>query len=225
MRRSSGQPRHAGRLHAVSPGDLEGVGLRVLSGRPLRWRHRLGGVVVVASDVDRDAGVAAVWLVRRPGSPDAWDQTCLFERIGNRWRYLGGGGGSGSEVLRAGRPSASAAGPASVITSLSGTASRSRADREARDDQRDLSQVGWVACAMFRVAAEVGHLQAGGRRITVPEHGYVIVAWKAPSASLLPPRPPIAAVGAGGSWLSELGPGDHLDSRAWADIEAALGGA
>ena len=35
MRRSSGRPRHPGRLHVVSPGDLEGVGLRVLSGRPL----------------------------------------------------------------------------------------------------------------------------------------------------------------------------------------------
>ena len=225
MRRSSGRLRHAGRLHAVSQGDLEGAGLRVLSGRPLRWRHRLAGIVVVASDVDSDAGVAAVWLVRRPGSPDAWDETCLFERIDNRWRYLGGGGGSGSEVLRAGQQSASQAGPGSVITSLSGTASRSRADREARDDQRDLSQVGWVACAMFRVAAEVEHLHAGARRVTVPGHGYVIVTWKAPPASLLPLRPPIAAVGADGSRLSELGPGDHLDSRAWADIEAALGGA
>lgn len=225
MRRSSGRPRHPGRLHVVSPGDLEGVGLRVLSGRPLRWRHRLAGVVVVASDIDSDAGVAAVWLVRRSGSPDAWEETCLFERVENGWRYLGGGGGSGSELLRAGRPSASQAGPASVIMSMSGTASRSRADREAQGDQRDLGQVGWVACAMFRVAAEVEHLQAGTRRITVPGHGYVIVAWKAPPASLLPPRPPIVAVGADGSRLSELGPGDHLDSRAWADIEAALGGA
>ena len=180
MRRSSGRPRHAGRLHAVSPGDLEGVGLRVLAGRPLRWRHRLAGVVVVASDMDTDAGVAAVWLARRPGSPDARDETCLFERIENRWRYLGGGGGSGSELLRAGRPSASRGGPASVITSMSGTASRSHADREAQGDQRDLSQVGWVACAMFRVAAEVEHLQAGARRIMVPEHGSVIIAWKAP---------------------------------------------
>lgn len=224
MRRSSGRPRHAGRLHAVSPGDLEGVGLRVLSGRLLGWRHRLAGVVVVASDIDSDAGVAAVWLARRPGSPDARDETCLFERIEKRWRYLGGGGGSGSELLVAGRPSASQGGPASVITSMSGTASRSRADREAQGDRRDFSQVGWVACAMFRVAAEVEHLQAGARRITVPEHGYVIIAWKAPPASAFPPRPPIVAVGEDGSVLSELGPGDHLDSRAWADIDAALKG-
>ena len=77
---------------------------------------------------------------------------------------------------------------------------------------------------MFRVAAEARHLQAGARRITVPGHGYVIVAWKAPPAFLLPPRPPIVAVGEDGSRLSELGPGDHLDSRAWADIEAVLEG-
>jgi hypothetical protein len=183
----------------------------------------LAGVVVVASDIDSEAGVAAVWLVRRPGSPDARDELCLFERVENRWRYLGAGGGSGSGVLRAARPSASQAGTASVITSMSGTASRSRAGREAQGDPWDLSQVGWVACAMFRVAAEVRHLQAGARRVTVPEHGYLVIAWKGPPAPL-PPRPPIVAVGEDGSVLSELGSGDHLDSRAWADIEAALGG-
>jgi len=224
MRRSSGRLRHAGRLYAVSPGDLESVGLRVLSGRPLRWRHRLAAVVVVASDIDADVGVAAVWLVRRAGSPDAVDEVCLFERTGDRWRYLGGGSRTGSELLRAGRVSASRARPASMITSMSGCASRSCADREAQGGQQDFLHVGWVACALFRVAAEVQHLQAGARRITVPRHGYVLVAWKAGPGSDVPPRPPIVAVGEDGSRLSELGPNDHLDSYAWAGIEAAIGG-
>jgi|SRR5215468_2199292 len=224
MRRSSGRLRHAGRLHAVSPGDLESVGLRVLSGRPLRWRHRLAAVVVVASDIDADVGVAAVWLVRRAGSPDAVDEACLFERTGDRWRYLGGGSRTGSELLRAGRLSASRARPASMITSMSGCASRSCADREVQGGQQDFLHVGWVACALFRVAAEVHHLQAGARRIPVPRHGYVLVAWKAGPGSDVPPRPPIVAVGEDGSRLSELGPNDHLDSYAWAGIEAAIGG-
>jgi hypothetical protein len=224
MRRSSGRLRHAGRLHAVSPGDLESVGLRVLSGRPLHWRQRLAGVVVVASDIDADVGVAGVWLARRAGSPDAVDEVCLFERVNGRWRYLGSGGRTGSELLRAGRPSASRAGPASMITSMSGCASRSLADREAQGGQQDFLRVGWVACAMFRVAAEVQHLQAGARQISVPQHGYVIVAWKAGPGSDVPPRPPIVAVGEDRSRLSELGPNDHLDSYSWAGLEAAIEG-
>jgi hypothetical protein len=196
----------------------------VLSGRPLRWRHRLAGVVVVASGIDADVGVAAVWLARRAGSPAAVDEACLFERTGERRRYLGGGSRTGSELLRAGRLPASRAGPASMITSMSGGASRSRADREAQGGQQDFLHAGWVACALFRVAAEVQQLQAGARRITVPEHGYVLVAWKAGPGSDVPPRPPIVAVGGDGSRLSGLGPGDHLDSCAWAGIEAAIGG-
>lgn len=225
MRRSSGRPERAGRLHVVSPRDLESTGLRVLAGRPLRWRHRLVGVVAVASDMDADAGVAAVWLVRRAGSPDSRDETCLFERIGGRWRYRGGGGGSGTELLQADRPSASQAVPASMITSLSGSAVRSRGDREAEGGRPDFTHVGWVACAMFRVAAEVHHLQADARQIKVPQHGYVIVVWKAPPAtSGVLPRPPIVAVGEDGSRLSELHPNDHLDSHAWAAIQAAIEG-
>jgi integrase len=68
--------------------------------------------------MDPDGGVAAVWLVRRPGSPDAIDQACLFERIQHQWRYLGSGGRTGSDVLLAGRPSTSQRTPASLITSL-----------------------------------------------------------------------------------------------------------
>jgi hypothetical protein len=180
---------------------------------------------VVASDIDANVGVAGVWLARRAGSPqDAVDEACLFERIGGSWQYLGAGGRTGSELLRAGRPSASLTGPASIIASMSGCASRSRADREAEGGQQDFLHVGWVACAMFRVAAEVRHLQAGARQITVPQDGYVIVAWKAEPGSDVPPRPPIVAVGEDGSRLSELGPNDHLDSYTWAAIAAAVEG-
>jgi hypothetical protein len=69
MRRYSGRPQ--GGIAADRSYDPESVSLRVLSGRPLRRRHRQAGVVVVARDVDADAGVAAVWLARRAGEPDA----------------------------------------------------------------------------------------------------------------------------------------------------------
>jgi hypothetical protein len=218
MRRSSGRPR------SVTAGgwsyDPERAGLRVLAGRPLGWRHRLAGVAVVASDVDADSGVAAVWLVQRAGWPGAMEEICLFERVGDSWRYLGGGSGSaGMKLLLAGRPSASRAGPASMMTSLGGSSVRSRADREAQGFQRDLADVGWVASARFRVATEVANLQVGARRIKVLRHGYVIVAWKARLPSSPPPRPPIVAVGENGSRLTELGPNDQLDSLTWASLE------
>ena len=128
--------------------DPERVGLRVLSGRPLLRRDRLAGMVVVASDINTDAGVAAVWLVRRAG-PSTLANFCLFEHARGSWHYLGGGGAIRTEkFLLTGRPSASEAGPASMMTNLSGCAARSRAEREARDYQQDLAEVGWVACAM-----------------------------------------------------------------------------
>ena len=198
--------------------DAESAGLRVLSGRPLRWRHRRAGVVVVASDIDADAGVAAVWLTRPARWPDIMNEACLFERVGGSWQYLGGGGSSGEELLLADRPSASRAGPASMMTSLSGSAGRSRSDREAQGAQRGFDRVGWVACAMFRVATEIAHLQVGARRIKVPRHGYVIAVWKAPPSPVSPPRPPIAAISDDGRRLTELGPTDHLDSLTWASL-------
>lgn len=198
--------------------DAESVGLRVLSGRPLRWRHRHAGVVVVASDVAADAGVAAVWLTRPARGPGTGNESCLFERVGGSWQYLGGGG-SGEELPLTGRPSASRAGPASMMTSLSGSAGRSRSDREAQGAERGFDRVGWVACAMFRVATEIAHLQVAARRIEVPRHGYVIVVWKAPPSPVSPPRPPIAAISEDGRRLTELGPTEHLDSLTWASLE------
>jgi hypothetical protein len=97
MRRSSVRPPNVAAGWSYDP---ESVGLRVLSGRPLRWRHRLAGVVVVASDMDAAAGVAAVWLVRRAGWPGAVEETCLFERVGGSWRYLGGGSRGAGMKLR-----------------------------------------------------------------------------------------------------------------------------
>lgn len=199
--------------------DPERVGLRVLSARPLHRRDRLAGVVVVASDINTDAGVAAVWLVRRAG-PSTLANYCLFERARGSWQYLGCGGAIRKETfLLTSRPSASQAGPASMMTNLSGCSARSHAEREARDYQQDLAEVGWVACAMFRVAAEVVYLQVGTRLIKVPQHGHVIVAWKAPPSSVSPRRPPIAAVGGDGVNLTELGPDSHLDSLTWTSLE------
>jgi len=176
----------------------------------------------VARDIDADAGVAAVWIARRPGRPGGIEEICQYERVAGSWQHRGGGGGSAADFAPAGRRSAGVAGQASMLTHLGGTAGRSRADREAQGDQLDPSRAGWTAAATFRVAAEVAHLQVGSRRVEIPEHGHVVVAWKSPAADR-PSRPPITAIGADGAILSELGPGDHLDTLTWAAINKAIG--
>jgi len=179
------------------------------------WRETPGRRAALA--------IAAVWLVRRVAGPDIVEEICQFERVGGSWRYLGCGGRRG-ELLLTGRPSASRAGPASLMTSLSGCSVRSSADRAARGRPGDFADVGWVACAMFRVGVEVAYLQAGARRVEVPWHGYVVVAWKASPVSEVPARPPVAAIGEDGSRITGLGPRDSLDSLTWAAVEAAIEG-
>jgi hypothetical protein len=99
---------------------------------------------------------------------------------------------------------------------VSSSASRSRSDRQQLTG--GVAEVGWVACAGFRVATEVAHLQASGRLIPVPRHGYAIVAWKSPAALT---RRSIAAIGKDGSRLSQLGPQGSVDSLSWEYIQQA----
>jgi hypothetical protein len=194
------------------------MGLQALTGRRLGLPQRRAGFVVLASDINEDADVAAVWLMHHPGSADSAQHTLEFERSGG-WRFLGGGSNSAQEFSLAGRPSASVHGPTSMMRLVSSSAARSRTDREKDATGLGVAGAGWVACAGFRVAAEVGHLRADGRSIPVPGHGYVIVAWRSPPASA---RPLIVAVGNDGSRLTELGPHDYLDSLTWDSIERAL---
>jgi len=194
------------------------MGHRVLSGRRLGFAQRRAGFVALASDVDDDGGVAAVWLVRHPGSLDSAQHTLEFERR-DGWRLLGGASSNAQEFSLDHRPSAPVHGPANMLNLVSSSASRSRIDRERLAGGLGVAGAGWVACAGFRVASEVSHLQAGDRVIPVPGHGYAIVAWR--SAPVLT-RPPIAALSHNGARLSELGPHDSLDSLSWETIEQAL---
>jgi hypothetical protein len=198
--------------------DLEGIGLQVLSGRPLGVSQRRAGFVALASDVDEDAGVAVVWLLRHPGAPDSAEHTLQFERAGG-WRFLGGASSPARELSLAGRPSASVHGPSTMMRFLSSSASRSRAGWEQQEAGPGMASAGWVACASFRLATEVGQLQVAGRSIPVPDHGYVIVGWRSPPARA---RPLIVAVGKDGSRLSELGPDNFLDSLTWESVRRSL---
>jgi hypothetical protein len=195
---------------------------RVIPGRRLPWAVRRAGLVVVAYDIDAEAGVAAVWLAHRTGRPRTAETVCQYERIDSTWQCLSGSGGGGDRFAPPPRPSAARDGQALMLTSMSGGSVRSRADRQALGEPGRFDLAGWVACAMFRAATEVTHLKVGTRLFLVPEHGYVIVAWKAPPSAVPPRRPPVAALGPDGAVLTELGPSQHIDTLSWAAIEQAI---
>ena len=196
--------------------DSLSMGRRALSGRPVRPWPRLTArrIVLLATDIDADAGVAAAWLVRRPGSARQVVETWLYERRPGGWEGLGGGAGVGGKGIGpaysvlAVRPSAARDGPGSMLTRWGGAGCYERG--------------GIVGCDYLRVAAEVEYIQAGKRRICVPEHGYVLVVWKSAPTGLPSGRPRIVAVGRDGSVLTELGPEDYFDSLTMAILDDKL---
>ncbi|HEX4658817.1 MAG TPA: hypothetical protein VH307_15625, partial [Streptosporangiaceae bacterium] len=157
------------------------VARRVVSGKapqpgwlPRRW------LTVMSGDVDLDAGIGAVWLVWRPRSAKAEKHTALMERCGGQWQYAGGGSESGVEVdMAADRSAAGQPGQVGMIELGGGVGGLSYAYR--LQDPHSVTTAPWVGASELRVAAEVGHLLLGERRIEVPGHGRLIVAWKSPS--------------------------------------------
>ena len=192
------------------------VARRVVNGKapqpgwlPRRW------LTVVSADVDPGGGIGAVWLVWRPGSAKAETHTALMERCGGQWQYTGGGSASGGDVA-AGRSAAGGPGQAGMIECGGGAGALGYAWR--LQHPRSITAAPWVGSSELRVAAEVGHLLFGGRRIEVPGHGRLIVAWKSRSTGSGGLRPLIVAVGRDGSELSRIGPHDSMDSYTWAKV-------
>src|SRR5258707_15892906 len=92
-----------GRLAERPPGgrDMDSMGRRALSGRSLRpWPWLTARrIVLLATDVDADAGVAVAWLIRRPGSTRQVEETWLYKRARRGWEGLGGGRGIGGRGI------------------------------------------------------------------------------------------------------------------------------
>ena len=160
-----------------------------LGGRRLWWDRP----AVLAVDMAGDIAAALLW---QGGGVVA---SALFERGGTRWRSAGGGAG--------GRPSAGTAGPAHVLTVCESFCARRRRVPGTAGS-------GWVAAHHLRLAREVSYLDVGGRRAAVPAHGRVVVVWEASRSPLFlaETQPHIAACRGDGAVLSELGPGDVIDS-------------
>ena len=196
------------------------VARRVVTGKapqpgwlPRRW------LTVVSGDVDLDGGICAVWLVWRPGSAKAETHTALIERCGGQWQYTGGGSSNApDDDTAADRPAAGQPGQVGMIECGGGAGGLSRAYR--LQHPHSITAAPWVGASELRVAAEVGHLLVGERRVEVPGHGRLIVAWKSRSTGSGGLRPLIVAVGRDGSELSRIGPHDSLDSYTWAKLSS-----
>ena len=192
---------------------------RVVSGKvsqpgwlPRRW------LIVVSGDMDLDGGIGAVWLVWRIGSAKAETYRARVERCGGQWEYTGAGrapwGGVAAERSAAGRP-----GQIGMIECGGGGGGRSYAYR-LQHPHDSITAAPWVGSSELQVAAEVGHLVVGGRRVEVPAHGRLIVAWKSPATGSEGLRPLIVALGRDGSELSRIGPHDSMDSYTWAKLSS-----
>lgn len=214
------------RIHlakTLNSSQAEEIGLRALGGRsthPL-WRLPAWRLRVVATDVDDEAGVAAIWITRGRRKTSAVSYNCLYKKDGVQWRPVGVGSRSGPSDLMTDRPSHRTSGPASVLVRGGGSGSRVRSGGSASPDFTDdqagtrrgqSTGFGWVVCEEYSVSSEVDKLQVGSRRIIVPSHGRVIVVWWSPSGPEPSRRPRIVALDSGGAVLTELRTGEFVDT-------------
>jgi hypothetical protein len=164
---------------------------------------------VVSADVDLDSGIGAVWLVQRPRSARAEARIARIERYGGRWGYTGTGTHGGD--VKADRQAAGHPGQSGMIELGGSSGGVSNAYR-LEHPHSPASAAPWVEASELRVAAEVSHLLIGERRVEVPAHGRVIVAWKSQPTGRGGIRPLIRAFGGDGSELSRIGPDDNMDT-------------
>ena len=165
-------------------------------------------LTVVSADVDVDAGIGAVWLVRHPRSARAQTRIARIERYGGRWEYTGAGSTYGD--VETDRRAAGHPGQAGMIELGGRSGGVSNAYR-LEHPHSPASAAPWVEASELRVAAEVSHLMIGERRVEVPAHGRVIVVWKSQSTGG-GIRPLITAFGSDGSELSRISPHENTDS-------------
>lgn|GEM_PF-4059618 len=197
------------------------MGRLLLAGHaPPRVASVVNRLHVAVADIDLSSGIAAVWLARQVRSRVTVQDLQCYEMSSGTWQYLGRCGSIRS-AARQKRVSAAALGPAHLLQVEGSCASRDLAWRAGRPlSERDAWSLEdcWIGCTTLRVATEVARVQVSGRQIVVPAHGHVVVAWKARSAVPHLRRPRITALDGTGNVLTELGPGNYLDTATMAAI-------
>ncbi|SHM20323.1 hypothetical protein [Actinacidiphila paucisporea] len=173
---------------------------------------------VVAHDLDQDAGVGAVQLVWRPGSARAETFTAGVERVAGTWQESAGGGAD--SATQDPRRAVGQAGQVGVIEVVTSHGLRSQAHMAARPGLPH-HEAPWVGTTQLQVAAEAECLLVGERRVPVPEHGTMLLAWTSPPTTPSARRPVIVALGPDGTELSRLAPEEAIDSYTWGLLGAA----
>lgn len=191
---------------------------------PVPGAHRC---VVEAFDVDRDAGLAAALILTLPfrGAGTAYLEGYEYD-ASHGWISAGDGRfGPADRALATARPSAARSGPSALIRVGGTSGGRSLLERlrlaEAGRDRAEMTTVHWVNVSVIDVSVEVDHLLFAERRIEVPAHGRCVIVWKsaAPTLTGRLDRPRIAAVDQRGRTLTELGPGDVIDTTTQALLD------
>lgn len=171
--------------------------------------------------MDVNDGVGAVWLEYGGRS-----FRCDYEQdAAGMWQHLGGGSGSVIPELAGPRPSAAGVGTP-LLAAVGGIGfTRSRRDRQREGlsvQTPSFDAVGFAASFCLRAADIVDHVVVEGRDMPVPDHGRLVVAWKAPPSQHGPiARPPVVAFDAEGrrvAVLEPLSPFDDVTTRVLTDL-------
>ena len=150
-------------------------------------------------------GIGTVWLVHGDRS-----FRCDYEQdAAGEWHHLGGGSGSADPGMAGPRPAAASVGTPLLAAENGIGFTRSRRGREGDDpfSPPSFDTVGFVASFSLRAADVVDHVVVEGRTIAVPDHGRLVVVWKAPPTRHGPTaRPAVVAFDALGRRLAVLEP-------------------
>lgn len=177
--------------------------------------------LLMGMDVIGDIGT--VWLALGD-----WSFRCDYEQdTAGVWHHLGGGSGSVIPELVGARPSAASSGTPLLAAPGGIGFSRSRRDhrREGLSTPTpSLDAFGFVASFCLRAADIVDRVAVEGRDIPVPDHGRLVVAWKAAPSRFGPiARPPVVAFDAQGrrvAALEPLSPFDDVTMQALTELGA-----
>ncbi len=193
-------------------------------------------VVLLASHAPPDDNIAVLWIAIWPrlvlsplSSSRPITYICQYEKIRGRWSSLGVCNPMPEPGFLDKRPSLSSSGPANLLVRGASGGSRNNASHTslarsaiALTTRHDNNDVTWVGYEIYRVSAEVAHLEIAHRPVTVSPHGYSIITWRSRDRDDLTSRPEIKAIAADGSILAELHPGDYLDSLTLAALRERL---
>ncbi|MEY9854771.1 hypothetical protein ABH935_000368 [Catenulispora sp. GAS73] len=183
-----------------------------------------GGFSLLGMDVSDggSGGIGTVCLVQGGRS-----FRCDYEQDATgEWHILGGGSGSISPEMVGPRPSAASVGTP-LLTAEGGIGfTRSRRDREGADpfSPPSFDAVGFVATFSLRAADVVDHVVVDGRTIAVPDHGRLVVVWKASATPYGPTARPVVvafdALGRKLAVLEPLSPFDDVTMRAITGLDS-----